>query len=67
VLPALCLEAAGPADARHTYPADVERNSKNDRAVAILAAAAHEFNDDLTIILAPFPNRWTRCRRPILR
>jgi hypothetical protein len=29
----------------------VERNAKTDRATAVVAAAAHEFNDDLTVIL----------------
>jgi hypothetical protein len=29
----------------------VEKNSKTDRATAVVAAAAHEFNDDLTVIL----------------
>jgi hypothetical protein len=41
-------------DARATpcaYPADVERNTKTDRATAVVAAAAHEFNDELTVIL----------------
>jgi hypothetical protein len=29
----------------------VERNTKTDRATAVVAAAAHEFNDELTVIL----------------
>jgi len=29
----------------------VENISKTDRATAVLAAAAHEFNDELTVIL----------------
>ena len=33
------------------YHAGVERNSKTDRATAVVAAAAHEFNDELTVIL----------------
>lgn len=33
------------------YHADVERNTKTDRATAVVAAAAHEFNDELTVIL----------------
>jgi len=34
------------------YPADVERSTKADRTAALLAAAAHDFNDDLTVILS---------------
>jgi hypothetical protein len=33
------------------YHADVERNTRTDRATAVVAAAAHEFNDELTVIL----------------
>jgi len=29
----------------------VERNTKTDHATAVVAAAAHEFNDELTVIL----------------
>jgi len=29
----------------------VERNARLDHATAVVAAAAHEFNDDLTVIL----------------
>jgi hypothetical protein len=43
--------AAGAVGAGRAYPASVERNSKTDRATAVLAAAAHEFNDELTVIL----------------
>ena len=33
------------------YAADVDRILKPDRATAVLAAAAHEFNDELTVIM----------------
>jgi hypothetical protein len=33
------------------YHAVVERNIRSDRAAAVVAAAAHEFNDELTVIL----------------
>ncbi len=37
--------------AAFAYHADVERNTRTDRATAVVAAAAHEFNDELTVIL----------------
>jgi len=33
------------------YAAGVERNNRSDRAIALVAAAAHELNDELTVIL----------------
>ena len=33
------------------YPAVVERLNQTDRACAVAAAAAHDFNDELTIIV----------------
>ena len=41
----------GPFRAPCAYPADMERVSRTDRATAVLAAAAHEFNDELTVIM----------------
>jgi hypothetical protein len=43
--------ASGANPIRGAYAADVDRILKPDRATAILAAAAHEFNDELTVIM----------------
>jgi len=43
-----CTEAG---DARRAYHADVEKNPRTDRTTAVVAAAAHDFNDELTVIL----------------
>ena len=34
------------------YASDVERLTRADRASAVAAAAAHDFNDELTVILS---------------
>ena len=36
---------------RRAYHAGMERNPKTDRAAAVVAAAAHDVNDELTVIM----------------
>jgi len=46
-----CHAAPDGGAVARAYHADMERNTKTDRATAVVAAAAHEFNDELTVIL----------------
>jgi hypothetical protein len=50
------LMGCGPSPRTSGYDADVERITKADHACAIAAAAAYDFNDELTVILSSVYN-----------